>query len=1048
MKISTIRMVVAIFLTVLLIGNTKTFAQPATKDNNIHRDPMVMVPGYIAPDGDASMATVVTIGDYDNFKLGVDFAECSITANPLNPTEMYAVWNITGTAGGKGYRTTNGYDWTTSSPSWTGMSGDVVVTSDSAGRLIYENMYGASIQGCKVATSANFGQTWDPVVIAISGNDKNWIAADQTGGAYSNYIYTVMTASSGGNHARSINNGASFTNTQTMNTQSLPGMMVAVGPKAELQGGATYVVTNSGSSFSSTYTFYESNDGGQTYTYKSAQNFANYVGSNVGGRNSVQNMRTRPYPFIAVDNSYGPHRGRLYLVYASNYPSGNGNKPDIFCRYSDNGGTTWSAAKTVNDDANTVSNHNWFPAVWHDNKTGRLYISWMDTRDCPTSDSAMIYATYTTDGVVFEANQQISNKKMKINCTTCGGGGTPMYLGDYNGVGASGLTSIMAWTDFRDNNFGSYVGYFPDYGLRAEPALDTVSPYATIYAKVPSVKLFTDTVFVSASVNAALGMFTVTYPEGNKLWSYPGEIPIQITTATAPVGDYTVTITTTGSNGTPVHKRTATVRVVASLPPVANFSSTNTTPCEYQPTSFTDMSAGPPSSWEWSFPGATPATSTVQNPTGIVYSEAGSYDVTLTVSNLLGSNTISMPGYITVKPSPAPPVATSEAVCFGQPVPDLSAEGTDLIWYSGSTVVNTGPTFTTGQASSGVYNYTVTQTANGCESQSTPVTLTIHELPSVFLSELDTICESAPVFELTGGTPVGGTYSGTGVENGVSLNPATAGAGAHEITYIYIDENGCSASFAQTIIINPQPSVSITAVDPVCISAAPVKLTATPEGGIFAGPGVSADTLYPAVAGTGEITITYTYTDIENGCPATATQNVMINGLPDVSIADSSLCGNLNLIYDVTISNPQSYLWSPGGATTPILQIDTIGKGLGTHVYTVTVTDANGCVTTDQASINFYDCTGIEEYTDTKLIELYPNPNTGEFAIRSHLLAPGKYEIAVTDALGKVTYSEKGINVENELMHPLNLTHLKNGVYVLTLKNKQTVYSKRFIINR
>ncbi len=315
MDISTVKPVVAFFLSVFLISSIKTYAQPATKDNNIHRDPMVMVPGYKAPQGDASQASVITIGDYDNFKLGVDFAECSIASNPLNPLEMYAVWNTTGTSGGKGYRTTNGFDWTSANPSWTGMSGDVVVTSDSTGRLIYENMYGTSIQGCKIVTSNDFGLNWDPVVVAITGVDKNWLAADQTGGSYSNYIYTTMTASSGGNHARSTNNGVSYTNTQNMNTQAIPGMMVAVGPKDALQGGSTYVVTNSGSSFASTYTFYESTDGGLSYTFKSSQNFANYVGTSVGGRNSIQNMRTRPYPFIAADNSHGPHRGRLYLVY-------------------------------------------------------------------------------------------------------------------------------------------------------------------------------------------------------------------------------------------------------------------------------------------------------------------------------------------------------------------------------------------------------------------------------------------------------------------------------------------------------------------------------------------------------------------------------------------------------------------------------------------------------------------------------------------------------------------------------------------------------------
>ena len=54
-----------------------------------------------------------------------------------------------------------------------------------------------------------------------------------------------------------------------------------------------------------TYRLYRSTDGGATFTLMSTNNFANYVGTYVNGRNSVQNMRTRPYPFITADNSYG-----------------------------------------------------------------------------------------------------------------------------------------------------------------------------------------------------------------------------------------------------------------------------------------------------------------------------------------------------------------------------------------------------------------------------------------------------------------------------------------------------------------------------------------------------------------------------------------------------------------------------------------------------------------------------------------------------------------------------------------------------------------------
>lgn len=93
----------------------------------------------------------------------------------------------------------------------------------------------------------------------------------------------------------------------------------------------------------------------------------------------------------------------------------------------------------------------------------------MDTRDCPTSDSCLIYASYSTNGgTSFVANQPVSNKKFRINCTQCNGG-APAYLGDYNSIASNPKTSMLAWTNFRNNTFGNYTAYFPDYALKVNP---------------------------------------------------------------------------------------------------------------------------------------------------------------------------------------------------------------------------------------------------------------------------------------------------------------------------------------------------------------------------------------------------------------------------------------------------------------------------------------------------------------------------------------------------------------------------------------------------
>jgi len=504
---------------------------------------------------------VITDSDgYDNFNLGVDYAEPHLSQNPINPLQYFGAYNIN-----NAWRTSNGHDWISSTPNFgTSVAGDPVTAYDGVGNLYYESMYG-SISGCKVIRSTNNGATWSAPVTAISGNDKNWMAADQTTGPYANYVYTTMTP---GNFARSTDFGATWTTTATFSTQTLPGMMVCVGPNGGVDGGAVYVVTNSGNVFSSTYTFYLSTNGGASFSLRSTQYFANYVGTNVNGRHSVENMRTRPYPFIAADQSSGSYRGRLYCVYASNTPAGNGNKPDIFCRYSTNQGTTWSSAIKVNDDINTTANHQWHPSIWCDKSSGRLFVKWMDTRDTPTSDSAYIYASYSDNGgVTWAPNQRISNQKMKINCTTCGGG-TPRYQGDYDAIVSTNNQSLMMWTDFRYGNFGSYVGYFPDFAMKVSPSTTTIEnsgDSAFINIDVPSIKLYNSTAIFSANISPTppSGSIILDFPQGNTLNTFPGSVPLRVrTSGNVTLGTYTINIQGEGSNGTPVHRRTATLNVI------------------------------------------------------------------------------------------------------------------------------------------------------------------------------------------------------------------------------------------------------------------------------------------------------------------------------------------------------------------------------------------------------------------------------------------------------------------------------------------------------
>ncbi|MBK7338440.1 MAG: hypothetical protein IPJ00_20825 [Saprospirales bacterium] len=150
----------------------------------------------------------------------------------------------------------------------------------------------------------------------------------------------------------------------------------------------------------------------------------------------------------------------------------------------------------------------------------------------------------------------------------------------------------------------------------------------------------------------------------------------------------------------------------------------------------------------------------------------------------------------------------------------------------------------------------------------------MNPLPVVTCPGNSAVCIDAGAFALTGGNPMGGTYSGPGVNAGM-FNPSAAGAGAHTITYTYTDGNSCTNSCTFTITVAVQSTVTCPSNATVCINISPYALTGgNPGGGAYSGPGVNEGMFNPAAAGTGVHTITYTYpigSNCSNWCTFTIT---------------------------------------------------------------------------------------------------------------------------------------------------------------------------------
>lgn len=142
---------------------------------------------------------------------------------------------------------------------------------------------------------------------------------------------------------------------------------------------------------------------------------------------------------------------------------------------------------------------------------------------------------------------------------------------------------------------------------------------------------FTD---MSTGTNISAWDWTFT---GANMISSTNQNPTSVCYATA--GTYDVTLKITDDNGTD----DVTYQVVVNnclSSPMAAFSVDTLLVCKGDCISFTDLSAGNPTSWNWVFQDGNPPTSNLQNPTNICFDSTGVFDVTLTVSNASGTDQI------------------------------------------------------------------------------------------------------------------------------------------------------------------------------------------------------------------------------------------------------------------------------------------------------------------------------------------------------------------------------------------------------------------------
>jgi len=285
--------------------------------------------------------------------------------------------------------------------------------------------------------------------------------------------------------------------------------------------------------------------------------------------------------------------------------------------------------------------------------------------------------------------------------------------------------------------------------------------------------------------------------------------------------------------------------------------------------------------------------------------------------------------------APQPSVSNDVSICMGGSTQLIGSNAMTYSWTPGATLSSTtvsNPTATPVTTTT----YTVTMTkAYGCPVID-QVVVTVNGLPTVVANSTATaVCAGSPV-TLSGSGATSYTWTSSVMDN-VAFTPIATDT----YTVTGTDANGCTNTDMITVTVNALPPVVANSTATTVCDGTPVTLS---------GSGATSYTwtssVMDNVAFTPTATDTYTVTGTDaNGCTNTDMITVTVNSLPAV-VANSTapaVCDGSPVT--LSGSGATSYTWS-GGVTDNLAFVP-----VSTTTYTVTGTDANGCMNIDSINV-------------------------------------------------------------------------------------------------
>jgi PKD repeat protein len=435
---------------------------------------------------------------------------------------------------------------------------------------------------------------------------------------------------------------------------------------------------------------------------------------------------------------------------------------------------------------------------------------------------------------------------------------------------------------------------------------------------------------------------------------------------------------------------------VTTNPPTAAFSLSAFSMCAGSCVSVTDATSGLPTSWNWSFAGGNPSSSTQQNPGSVCYATSGTYTIQLISCNANGCDTTFQS--IIVSGPVVATASTNNVSCFGGNdgmATAVPAGGTAPYTYNWSPIGGTSATATSLPA--GVYTCMVAD-VYGC---GTTITVTITEPAPIAATTTYTnvACngdaDGAIDLSVSGGA---GSFT-FDWNSGAYTTEDISALGAGNYNVIITDANGCTTAQVVTITQPPALTSSITTSnDPSVCGGSDGAVNISVGGGTSPytylwSNGATTQDILGVPAGAYSCTVTD-----NNGC--TTLLNAILNDpfAPTVtnSIPEDTVCQSTTNPFALTGGNPAGGTYAGPGVSGGMF--DPMLANIGANVITYSYTDINNCTGIASDTVYVDICLGVDIPSGNVLFTLYPNPNGGSFFLATN----ENGVVTITDASGRL----------------------------------------------